>query len=452
MSSFSSLLKTSPFLSFTLTLYFLAAASSFLRLAGSLSFSEDPSASRRMERSGQSVLESKGGKEGGAKGSGIASLWPENKLKSGKENRWKDHNAKALHDLFNCLALETCGKRQSQVVILEAREFRMALTGWTSGEGIWARSITEVLESLGYTYIYARDMDHVGTFHLMLPDLIHAVVCSDHAIIPCSQNKDCIRSEENPMGVRMQNLFGLTFWGDVVNPLGPAWSLVPEGRETDRTYLGYTIEHQCMAMEVPKYEDKRRQVWILGKHHSYFTSEHFPYSRDIFAKASKALDVEFVGAWNDVADDDNLPVLGVTRLGGNHQLNETEFDKQLMGSLATVGLRDPWISPTPYYSVCYGVPFLNPTNDDGQSQHPFAAEMGEEHGIVTVMEYDDEAFISQLRKAITPHERYIPPWMTHTAMELRVDAWLQTNWTRKAEEAIEKEPERWVGFDHVVFN
>lgn len=77
----------------------------------------------------------------------------------------------------------------------------------------------------------------------MLPDLIHAVVCSDHvrllrplgnygggprrareetdlltpppfaplrlrsqAIIPCSQNKDCIRSEENPMGVRMQNL------------------------------------------------------------------------------------------------------------------------------------------------------------------------------------------------------------------------------------------------------
>lgn len=89
MSSFSSLLKTSPFLSFTLTLYFLAAASSFLRLAGSLSFSEDPSASRRMERSGQSVLESKGVKEGGAKGSGIASLWPENRLKSGKENRWK---------------------------------------------------------------------------------------------------------------------------------------------------------------------------------------------------------------------------------------------------------------------------------------------------------------------------------------------------------------------------
>lgn len=97
------------------------------------------------------------------------------------------------------------------------------------------------------------------------------------------------------------------------------------------------------------------------------------------------------------------------------------------------------------------------------------------------MEYDDEAFISvrlslslslpspslshllpssrnssssrsgslrsqQLRKAITPHERYIPPWMTHTAMELRVDAWLQTNWTSKAEEAIEKEPERWIGY------
>lgn len=95
---------------------------------------------------------------------------------------------------------------------------------------------------------------------------------------------------------------------------------------------------------------------------SYFTSDHFPYSKDIFVKASKALDVEFVGAvrlsprssvrafdatdplhllsqWNDSPDNENLPVPGVTRLGGNHQLNETEFDKQLTGSLASVGLR-----------------------------------------------------------------------------------------------------------------
>ena len=54
--------------------------------------------------------------------------------------------------------------------------------------------------------------------------------------------------------------------------------------------------------------------------------------------------------------------------------------------------------------------------------------------------------LQQLRKAITPHARYIPPWMTHKAMELRVDAWLQTNWTQKAVEAIEREPERWVGY------
>lgn len=55
-------------------------------------------------------------------------------------------------------------------------------------------------------------------------------------------------------------------------------------------------------------------------------------------------------------------------------------------------------------------------------------------------------FPQQLRKAITPHDRYIPPWMKHSAMEVRVDAWLQTNWTRKAEEAIKNEPERLVGY------
>ncbi|KAL7413686.1 hypothetical protein BDY24DRAFT_415266 [Mrakia frigida] len=269
-------------------------------------------------------------------------------------------------------------------------------------------------------------------------------------MIACSHSNDCIRTEDNPMGVRLQSLFGMAFFGAEFNPLGPAWSIVPEGRTTDRTYVGYSIEHQCMAMPIPKYKEKKRQVWVLAKHHRYFTSERFPYSHDIFEKASKELNIEFVGAWNDDAEDNHQPVLGVTRLGGRHQLNETEFDAQLIGSLASVGLTDPWISPTPYYSVCYGVPFLNPTLADGQSQHPYAAEMGEEHGIVPVMVHDDESFISQLRKAITPHDRYIPPWMKHSAMEVRVDAWLQTNWTRKAEEAIKNEPERLVGYEHVV--
>lgn len=53
-------------------------------------------------------------------------------------------------------------------------------------------------------------------------------------------------------------------------PLGREWSITPEGNNrpgTTETYIGYSIEHDCMAMEVPKYEDRKRQVWILAKHH-----------------------------------------------------------------------------------------------------------------------------------------------------------------------------------------
>jgi hypothetical protein len=41
-------------------------------------------------------------------------------------------------------------------------------------------------------------------------------------------------------------------------------------------------------------------------------------------------------------------------------------------------------------------------------------------------------FIAQLRLAIEPHERYIPPWMTQRAMDERVEHWLSVNWTQRA--------------------
>ena len=44
--------------------------------------------------------------------------------------------------------------------MFEANEFsKSVFDGYTSGEGIWARSMTEVLQSLGYTYLYAEGMD-----------------------------------------------------------------------------------------------------------------------------------------------------------------------------------------------------------------------------------------------------------------------------------------------------
>ena len=64
--------------------------------------------------------------------------------------------------------------------------------------------------------------------------------------------------------------------------------------------------------------------------------------------------------------------------------------------------------------------------------------------------HNDAEFIRQLRRAIQPHARYTTPWMTHEAVEERVEAWLQTNWTEKAVEKGWEWREEGDGYWHVV--
>ena len=80
--------------------------------------------------------------------------------------------------------------------------------------------------------------------------------------------------------------------------------------------------------------------------------------------------------------------------------------------------------------------------------HPFPSS----HSDSPQREHDDAHFISQLRLAIAPHARYVAPWMTHEAMEVRVDKWLQTDWTAEAKKVDENEWRKWQGkdFRHVV--
>lgn len=103
--------------------------------------------------------------------------------------------------------------------------------------------------------------------------------------------------------------------------------------------------------------------------------------------------------------------------------------------------------PSPADSICYGVPFINPTRP-GWEQHPYASDIPEEHGILSVQSHNDTDFIRQLRRAIEPHERYTAPWMTHKAVEERVERMLSTNWT---EMALEREEEwRGRGYEYVL--
>jgi hypothetical protein len=72
----------------------------------------------------------------------------------------------------------------------------------------------------------------------------------------------------------MSDLFAPNFFGWTKDtPFGREWTLVPEDYHLNDTYLGYSIESDCMQKELPAYESKRRQVWVLAKHARYFKGE-----------------------------------------------------------------------------------------------------------------------------------------------------------------------------------
>lgn len=83
-------------------------------------------------------------------------------------------------------------------------------------------------------------------------------------------------------------------------------------------------------------------------------------------------------------------VPGVRNLGQDgHSLPKDIFEDEVRKSLAIVGVFDPVISPTPWYGLCWGLPFINPGNyrydasgaleHISDSQHEFAALEGEPH-------------------------------------------------------------------------
>lgn len=80
---------------------------------------------------------------------------------------------------------------------------------------------------------------------------------------------------------------------------------------------------------------------MLGKHYRYLSSIHFPYSKDIFVKASEALGVEFLGAfdsWPDGVVEEWPGVRNILLEAGRTVIPKEEFEGLLKMSLAIVGL------------------------------------------------------------------------------------------------------------------
>ncbi len=94
-------------------------------------------------------------------------------------------------------------------------------------------------------------------------------------------------------------------------------------------------------------------------HHRFWTPNNtFDYLTD-------KIDMNFISMAGSAGDA--LPDPGLETLGRKPR---QEFLCEVSHSLPMVGIGNPTLSPTPYASLCLGIPFVNPIHDwDRSDQH-----------------------------------------------------------------------------------
>jgi hypothetical protein len=136
-------------------------------------------------------------------------------------------------------------------------------------------------------------------------------------------------------------------------------------------------------------------------------------------------------------DDKAMMPSGLVELG---QLPRWEYGHKAASVKALLAIGDPSISPTPYGSLCRGVPVIMPYYQDTPTpegwklfsplwaQHGPANTLGEPY-VYTYKLDDADDLLAKVKKAYeTPIEPYIPPEMTAAAVVARVKEVLEHDW------------------------
>lgn len=117
---------------------------------------------------------------------------------------------------------------------------------------------------------------------------------------------------------------------------------------------------------------------------TYIYDHRHAWNTSFFSLASSTLNLSITGAWlidqhyqwnpevdvimQDMEDRDN----GVVNLlsGAGEDPDHTKrfgaerWMEEVRRSKALVGVGNPWWSPSPFYALCAGVPFINPVRPD----------------------------------------------------------------------------------------
>ncbi|KAJ7576978.1 hypothetical protein C8J56DRAFT_870189 [Mycena floridula] len=373
----------------------------------------------------------------------LNSLWPA--AEPDRMDSWRTANSKSLHSLLSCMAQNNCGQNQTSIVLVTARHFAWVLE-WTqlSGEQIWAKSVMIVLREMGYTMIFAPDVNELSRIYPLFPDLVKTVLIEDFQVDQCWKDSQCIKSPDNLLGVPAWKMLTFSFWQGSDNPLGSPWTVGPENwaqlnpwTSAENVYMGYSVERSCRKIPVVAFNQRPHRVYILAKQLSYFYESEFPWQNMTFNASDS---VSFVGGITDNTEGKHILPDGITSYG---LLKQEQFYAEVANSRAMLGIGNPAISPSPYDALCLGVPFINPIlhwntedpdNRDGWGTQHDGLRYEKPPYVYHVKFGDVDGLWSAINEAMNnPIDRYILPTMTMDALRPRVGEIIERDWRGKAE-------------------
>ncbi|WWC88273.1 uncharacterized protein L201_003180 [Kwoniella dendrophila CBS 6074] len=386
---------------------------------------------------------------------------------------YKVYNEREIAKLDQCLKdKKQCHRNQEKVVLGMAHVWPDAIiNGWRGGEGVWAMSMFKAMRQLGYTVLIGmNEWDETLEYYRMFPDQVKVIIKSAW-IDNCIKNPECIKSDLNPTGIpRWKRDFSMNFFPDEHTRFGLdyKWIIHADRKVVDQEetgklqYIGYSFEDECKKREFIPHDQRPNSAWILAKQATLFhlSDKETVFNRSYFELATKEdglEDLEFRGAYQVngeymkgwINDGPVKPVPYTTNLG---KINSNQFEEELSKSRIMIGIGNPTLSPSPYLSLCFGTPFLNPIKSWDSENPQDRSKWNSQHNylkwfdppyVYNVKAHDYEEFINSIKKAIqNPPPQFIDKPMTEKGVRDRVERLVETDWKFLAKEYMEEQIEK----------
>ncbi|KAJ7129165.1 hypothetical protein C8R44DRAFT_699813 [Mycena epipterygia] len=368
---------------------------------------------------------------------------------------WITENQKTLYALMRCTSEPSnCGQNQTKVVIITSFEFIESMQGGrVGGEAIWAYSTRLALNNMGYSVLFASNMERTLQLYHIFHDLVKIVIAHPEQVKQCWANGECVRTSENPSGIPVWKLFSFYFWKEAQNPLGAKWTLNPEDYQllgyAPNSYLGYSIESQCHKHPFIPHSQRKSQAYILAKWLNYFNSEALAWPMEVFDIARNSTGISFlIGSKNNP----HLPHPPPSNLAASIRnvglMTQDEFYSALSESMVLVGIGDPLLSPTPYDALCLGVPFINPIKSWDRENPSDRTKWSTQHDMLrhlsapyvyNVFAGDREGFLQAIQDAkANPIQSFVLERMKMSAVEDRFGKILEHDWRAEASDLLKE--------------